>query len=85
LGGNSLSDLIVFGRRAGIGAADFAEGRAGSPSVDAAAVTSVIDEAFAPFGREEGYNPTTSTRNCRRRCRHWSASSAPAPSSKRRW
>ena len=31
LGGNSLSDLIVFGRRAGIGAADFAEGRAGSP------------------------------------------------------
>ena len=35
LGGNSLSDLIVFGRRAGIGAADFAEGRAGSPSVDA--------------------------------------------------
>ena len=31
LGGNSLSDLIVFGRRAGIGAADFAEGRAGAP------------------------------------------------------
>ena len=27
LGGNSLSDLIVFGRRAGIGAADFAEAR----------------------------------------------------------
>ena len=29
LGGNSLSDLIVFGRRAGIGASDFAEGRTG--------------------------------------------------------
>ena len=57
LGGNSLSDLIVFGRRAGIGAADFAEGRAGAPSVDAAEVASVIDEAFAPFGREGGYNP----------------------------
>ena len=57
LGGNSLSDLIVFGRRAGIGASDFAEGRTGTPSVDPAAVTSVIDEAFAPFGREEGYNP----------------------------
>ena len=57
LGGNSLSDLIVFGRRAGIGASDFAEGRAGSPSVDAAEVASVIDEAFAPFGREDGYNP----------------------------
>ena len=57
LGGNSLSDLIVFGRRAGIGAADFAEGRTGSPNVDAAEVASVIDEAFAPFGREDGYNP----------------------------
>jgi succinate dehydrogenase / fumarate reductase flavoprotein subunit len=57
LGGNSLSDLIVFGRRAGIGAADFAEGRAGAPSVDAAEVTSVIDEACAPFGREGGDNP----------------------------
>jgi succinate dehydrogenase / fumarate reductase, flavoprotein subunit len=57
LGGNSLSDLIVFGRRAGIGAADFAEGRTGSPSVDPAAVASVIDDAFAPFGREDGYNP----------------------------
>ncbi|HME67994.1 MAG TPA: fumarate reductase/succinate dehydrogenase flavoprotein subunit [Streptosporangiaceae bacterium] len=59
LGGNSLSDLIVFGRRAGIGASDYAEGRAGTPSVDAAAVTSVIDDAFAPFGREDGYNPYT--------------------------
>ena len=57
LGGNSLSDLIVFGRRAGIGASDFAEGRTGTPSVDAAEVSSVIDEAFAPFGREEGDNP----------------------------
>ena len=28
LGGNSLSDLLVFGRRAGMAAADFAEGRA---------------------------------------------------------
>ncbi len=57
LGGNSLSDLVVFGRRAGIGAADFAEGRTGAPSVDAAEVASVIDEAFAPFGREGGRNP----------------------------
>jgi len=57
LGGNSLSDLVVFGRRAGLGAADFAEGRAGSPTVDPAEVASVIDEAFAPFGREGGRNP----------------------------
>ena len=57
LGGNSLSDLIVFGRRAGIGASDFAEGRTGSPSVDPSSIAAVIDDAFAPFGREDGYNP----------------------------
>jgi len=57
LGGNSLSDLIVFGRRAGIGASDFAEGRAGAPHVDAAEINAVIDDAYAPFGREGGPNP----------------------------
>src|SRR5487761_2057528 len=39
LGGNSLSDLIVFGRRAGIGAADFAGGRIGEVTIDQAQVT----------------------------------------------
>jgi succinate dehydrogenase / fumarate reductase flavoprotein subunit len=34
LGGNSLSDLLVFGRRAGIGAAEFAQGRTGDVSLD---------------------------------------------------
>ena len=57
LGGNSLSDLLVFGRRAGIGAADFAEGRTGTPHVNPAEIQSVIDEAFAPFGREGGHSP----------------------------
>jgi succinate dehydrogenase / fumarate reductase, flavoprotein subunit len=57
LGGNSLSDLLVFGRRAGLGAADFAEGRTGSPRIDAAEVQSVIGEAMAPFSREGGDNP----------------------------
>jgi succinate dehydrogenase / fumarate reductase flavoprotein subunit len=57
LGGNSLSYLLVFGRRAGIGASDFAEGRSGSPTVDAAEIESVINEAFAPFGRTDGHNP----------------------------
>jgi succinate dehydrogenase / fumarate reductase flavoprotein subunit len=57
LGGNSLSDLIVFGRRAGIGACDFAEGRGGEPQVDTGIIDGVIDEAFAPFGRDEGFNP----------------------------
>jgi succinate dehydrogenase / fumarate reductase flavoprotein subunit len=57
LGGNSLSDLLVFGRRAGIGASDFAEGRTGTPSVDAAEVKSVIAEALEPFDRDGGENP----------------------------
>ena len=57
LGGNSLSDLIVFGRRAGIGASDFAEGRTGEAHVDKGTIDGVIDEAFAPFGREDGHNP----------------------------
>jgi succinate dehydrogenase / fumarate reductase flavoprotein subunit len=57
LGGNSLSDLLVFGRRAGIGAADHAEGRTGTPTVNAAEIQSVIDDAFAPFGRTDGHNP----------------------------
>ncbi len=57
LGGNSLSDLLVFGRRAGIGASDFAEGRTGTPSVDAAEIRSIIDDALAPFSREGGDNP----------------------------
>jgi succinate dehydrogenase / fumarate reductase flavoprotein subunit len=57
LGGNSLSDLLVFGRRAGMGAADFAEGRAGEVTVDAAQVDAVVSEAVAPFGRDGGENP----------------------------
>jgi len=57
LGGNSLSDLLVFGRRAGMGASDFAEGRTGDPTVDRKEADAVVAEALAPFGREEGENP----------------------------
>ena len=57
LGGNSLSDLIVFGRRAGIGAADFAQGRSGDPVVDDAQVEAVVAEALAPFERDGDENP----------------------------
>ena len=86
LGGNSLSDLIVFGRRAGIGAADFAEGRAGSPSVDAGRGRRRRSTRPSPrSGARTARTPTTSSTSCRRRCRPWSASSAPGPSSKRRW
>jgi len=57
LGGNSLSDLIVFGRRAGIGAADYAAGRTGDPVVDAGEVDAVVAEALAPFKRQDGESP----------------------------
>ena len=57
LGGNSLSDLIVFGRRAGMGAADFIEGASGEPTFSQAEVDAVIAEALEPFSRESGENP----------------------------
>jgi succinate dehydrogenase / fumarate reductase flavoprotein subunit len=57
LGGNSLSDLLVFGRRAGMAASDFAEGRTGTPAVDDSAVAAVFAEATAPLERSDGESP----------------------------
>ncbi len=57
LGGNSLSDLLVFGRRAGIGASEFASGRQGTVEVDEAQIDSTIAAALAPFEFEGGENP----------------------------
>jgi succinate dehydrogenase / fumarate reductase flavoprotein subunit len=57
LGGNSLSDLLVFGRRAGIGAAEFAQGRTGDISLDEGKIQAAIDAAVTPFERESGENP----------------------------
>ncbi len=57
LGGNSLSDLLVFGRRAGIGAAEFARGRSGDVTLDEGQIQEAIDAALAPFAREDGENP----------------------------
>jgi succinate dehydrogenase / fumarate reductase flavoprotein subunit len=57
LGGNSLSDLVVFGRRAGEAAAAAALAISGFGDVAEAAIESVIDEANAPFQREGGHNP----------------------------
>ncbi len=57
LGGNSLSDLLVFGRRAGIGAADYAEGRAGEPAIDDDEIEAAVAEALAPLERDGGENP----------------------------
>ena len=57
LGGNSLSDLIVFGRRAGMGAADYVEGMQGTAKFQQGEVDAAIAEALAPFNREQGENP----------------------------
>jgi succinate dehydrogenase / fumarate reductase flavoprotein subunit len=57
LGGNSLSDLLVFGRRAGMGASDYAEALGAQPVLEEALVTEYVDEALAPFTRDEGENP----------------------------
>ncbi len=50
LGGNSLSDLLVFGKRAGDHAAAFAEAH-GAGHIDAAVVEAAAVDALAPFER----------------------------------
>ena len=57
LGGNSLSDLIVFGRRAGMAAADYAAAQASPFRVDEAQVQGYISEALSPFANSGGENP----------------------------
>ncbi len=60
LGGNSLSDLLVFGRRAGLGAAAYVEALAGVyPEASAGSVPAAAKTALAPFDREDGENPYT--------------------------
>ena len=60
LGGNSLSDLLVFGARAGLGAAAYVQGRGEDrPSVDQAVIDSAARQALAPFEEEGGENPYT--------------------------
>jgi succinate dehydrogenase / fumarate reductase flavoprotein subunit len=49
LGGNSLSDLLVFGRRAGLGAASYVESLAARPKVDQSDVDSAARTALVPF------------------------------------
>src|SRR5262245_177748 len=57
LGGNSLSDLVVFGRRAGLGAARYAMGLSGALSVNQSEVDAEIRDLLAPFERSSGENP----------------------------
>jgi succinate dehydrogenase / fumarate reductase flavoprotein subunit len=59
LGGNSLSDLLVFGRRSGLGAAEYVSALPESdrPSVSEAALDAAAAVAVAPLERAEGENP----------------------------
>ena len=56
LGGNSLSDLIVFGKRAGEFAAKRAKDLA-QPVIDVTQVNQAIEVMLEPFNNEGGENP----------------------------
>jgi succinate dehydrogenase / fumarate reductase flavoprotein subunit len=57
LGGNSLSDLVVFGRRAGAGAADYAKTVSSQPAVNDAQVQEIVADMLAHFERDGSENP----------------------------
>jgi succinate dehydrogenase / fumarate reductase, flavoprotein subunit len=57
LGGNSLSDLLVFGRRAGLAAAEHALGLTGNVEPEEASVAEVTSHALGFFANEGGENP----------------------------
>ncbi|MFB9902506.1 fumarate reductase/succinate dehydrogenase flavoprotein subunit [Allokutzneria oryzae] len=54
LGGNSLSDLLVFGRRAGLGAASYVDGLGRRPEIRKSDVDSAAQWAQAPFNAADG-------------------------------
>jgi succinate dehydrogenase / fumarate reductase flavoprotein subunit len=56
LGGNSLSDLLVFGRRAGLAAAEHAK-RGEMPPIDPSQIEDAVRQMLAPFERPEGDSP----------------------------
>ncbi|WP_445168126.1 fumarate reductase/succinate dehydrogenase flavoprotein subunit [Mycolicibacterium sp. Dal123E01] len=60
LGGNSLSDLLVFGRRAGLGAADYVRALASRPAVTQEAIDAATTLALTPFEpKPNAENPYT--------------------------
>jgi succinate dehydrogenase / fumarate reductase, flavoprotein subunit len=56
LGGNSLSDLLVFGRRAGLAAAQHAK-EVSAPKLDEGQIAVGESEALSAFQRQSGENP----------------------------
>jgi succinate dehydrogenase / fumarate reductase, flavoprotein subunit len=59
LGGNSLSDLLVFGKRAGEHAAAYTDALVSRPKVATADVSAATEAALAPLERDGGENPYT--------------------------
>ena len=57
LGGNSLSDLLVFGRLAGTGAAQYVKGLGAPTRIDERQVAEAVRRATAILNREAGANP----------------------------
>jgi succinate dehydrogenase / fumarate reductase, flavoprotein subunit len=57
LGGNSLSDLLVFGRRAGAGAAAYVKGLKSAPEVSDKEIERAQKRLSEPFEGEGGENP----------------------------
>ncbi|MEE6268599.1 MULTISPECIES: fumarate reductase/succinate dehydrogenase flavoprotein subunit [Streptomyces] len=57
LGGNSLSDLLVFGRRAGLYAAEYVGGLRTRPIPEPRGIDAAEAEALRPFSAEEGGGP----------------------------
>jgi succinate dehydrogenase / fumarate reductase flavoprotein subunit len=67
LGGNSLSDLVVFGRRAGLYAAQYALGLKDSPKIDEAEMEDVAKDILTPFndgGHENPYSIQSALQEC---------------------
>jgi len=57
LGGNSLSDLIVFGKLAGTGAKKYIDGLKSTPRADDEQIKAAFRRATAPLQRDSGENP----------------------------
>src|SRR5260221_138591 len=67
LGGNSLSDLLVFGQRAGLYAAEYARGCADQPAIDQTEIDQAACDMLAPFeqtGAENPYAVHSDLENC---------------------
>ena len=57
LGGNSLSDLLVFGRRAGVGASAYVKSLSVKPKVSEQVIEKALNSALAPFNGNSDENP----------------------------